>query len=163
MRFLLHDFDEGIRFHVCPPDFGFLNTNNNPAACSRCENEYEPVRALTDITQAYYNSQLINFKTLTFIVLMDETFLDDREDVDILRLDASCGVDDEDAHVAVLDGANATQHRVVLDVLIHLVLLAYTGGVDEIEVEAKLVVSRVDAVAGGASDVGHDVALLVHE
>ena len=28
------------------PDFGFLNTNNNPAACSRCENEYEPKRTI---------------------------------------------------------------------------------------------------------------------
>ncbi len=34
------------------------------------------------------------------------------------------------------------------------------GGVDQIEVEAELVVTVVDGIARGASDVGHDVPLL---
>ena len=90
-------------------------------------------------------------------------FLNDRENVHVLRFDATGGVDEQDAHVAKFDGADATQHRVVFHIFVHLGLLANAGGVDQEEIEAKLIVARIDAVACGAGNVGHDVALFVHE
>ena len=82
-----------------------------------------------------------------------------REDVHILCLDAARGVDHQHAHVGGLDGADGADHRIVLDVLVHLVLLAYARRVDKVEVEAVFGVARVDAVAGGARDIGHNMAL----
>lgn len=101
-----------------------------------------------------------------FVYNYDEPFLvalDKREDADVLCLDAACGVNHEYADVGGLDGADRADYRVVLDILVDLVLLADAGCVDEVEVEAELVVARVDGVACRAGDVGDDVAVLADE
>ena len=63
----------------------------------------------------------------------------------------------------MLDGTDGAHHGVELQVLRHLVLAAYTGGIDEIEVKAKLVKPCVDTVAGGAGNLGDDVAVFADE
>ena len=89
--------------------------------------------------------------------------LDEREDAYVLGLDAACGVDHEDADVGGFDGAYGADDGIVFDIFLHLVFLAYACGVDEVEVEAELVVARVDGVACGAGDVGDYVAVLADE
>lgn len=69
----------------------------------------------------------------------------------------------EDADVAVLDGADGSHHAIELQVLAHLVFASDACRIDEVEVEAKLVVARVDAVAGGSCYLGDDVAILADE
>ena len=93
-----------------------------------------------------------------FLVLVDEG-----EYVEVLPLDAAGGIEHEDADVGILDGADGAHDGVELKVFADLVLLADAGGIDKVEVEAELVVAGVDAVAGGAGDVGDDVALLADE
>ena len=85
------------------------------------------------------------------------------EDIGVLALDAARRVDHEDADVAGLNGADGTDHAVILDILVDLLLLADTRGVDEIEIEAELVVAVIYGVARSAGDIGDDVALLPNE
>lgn len=40
---------------------------------------------------------------------------------------------------------------------------AYAGSVDQIEVKSKLVIARIDGVAGGSGYIGDDVAVLAYE
>lgn len=101
---------------------------------------------------------MLTHTTRPFFVALDEG-----EDIDVLRFDATGGVDHEDADVGGFDGSDGTYYGVVFDVLVDFVLFAYAGCVDEIEVEAELVVARVDAVASGSGNVGDDVALLADE
>ena len=85
------------------------------------------------------------------------------EDVGVLRLDASCGIYEQDAHIRVLYGSDRADYGVVLYVLVHLLLLAYACGVHQIEVETELVVPVIDRVSGGARDVCDYMTLLSYE
>ena len=87
----------------------------------------------------------------------------EREDVSILTFDASSGINHEHAHVGVFDSTNASNHRVILDILVHLGFFAYAGSVDEVKVESELVEACVDAVASGSGNVGYDVTLFADE
>lgn len=78
---------------------------------------------------------LVHYHYERFVVALYEL-----EDVHILRLDAACCVEHEDADVGVLDSADGAHHRVELQVFRHLVLAADAGCVYEVEVEAELVV-----------------------
>ena len=80
-------------------------------------------------------------------------------DLLILLGDAHGGVDDEQRHVGAVDGAQAADHGVVLDVLVHGTLLANARGVDHAVVLAVALDDGVDGVARGAGDVGHDGAV----
>ena len=86
--------------------------------------------------------------------------MDKLEDVHVLCLNAACGVNHEDADVAVLNGTDGAHDAVELQVFGHLVLTPYACRVDQVEVEAELVVAGVDGVARGTGNVGHDVTLL---
>ncbi len=89
--------------------------------------------------------------------------LDEREDGDVLRLDAACGVDHQYADIRSLDGADRTDNRIIFDIFCNLGLFTDTGCVDEVEIEAEFIVARIDRVACGAGDVGHDVAVFVNK
>ena len=80
-------------------------------------------------------------------------------DLLVLLGDAHGGVDDEQRHVGAVDGAQAADHGVVLDVLVHGALLTDTRGVDHAVVLAVALDDRVDGVARGAGNVGHDGAV----
>ncbi len=86
-----------------------------------------------------------------------------REDIGVLCFYAACGVNHQYADIRSLDGADRANHRVILNVLVDLLLLAYAGGVDKVEVKPVFVVAGVDAVAGGAGDVGDYVAVFAYE
>ena len=103
-------------------------------------------------------SHLLTQTTRPFLV-----FLNEGEDVGVLSLDAAGGVNHQDTHIGRLDCADGAYHRVIFYILGDFLLLAYSGGVDQVEVEAELVVASVDGVACGAGDVGHDVAVLADE
>ena len=85
------------------------------------------------------------------------------EDVHVLCLDATGGVDHQDTDIAVLDGADGAHHRIELEILGDLVLTTDTGSIHEVEVEAKLIVTGVDGVAGGTCNLGHDVTIFADE
>lgn len=70
--------------------------------------------------------------------------LDEAEYIAVLGLYAACGVDHQYADIGCLYGADGAYHGVIFDVFVHLLLLPYAGGVDEIEVEAEFVVSVID-------------------
>ena len=72
-------------------------------------------------------------------------------------------IEHEDGHIAVFDGADGAQHTVELDVFLHLALLAESSRVDEHELHAEGLVTRVVGVAGGAGDVGHNVTVGAEE
>ena len=80
-------------------------------------------------------------------------------DLLVLFGNAHGGVDDEQRHVGAVDGAQAADHRVVLDVLVHGALLADARGVDHAVVLAVALHDGVDGVARGAGNVGHDRAV----
>ena len=80
-------------------------------------------------------------------------------DLLVLLGNAHGGVDDEQRHVGTVDGAQAADHGVVLDVLVHGALLANTRGVDHAVVLAVALHDGVDGVARGAGNVGHDGAV----
>ena len=89
--------------------------------------------------------------------------LDDVEDVHVLRLHPEGGVDHEDAHVGMLDGAHRPEDGIEFQVLGDLGLAAHAGGVHQDELVAELVVIGGDGVAGGPGDGGDDVALLTQQ
>ena len=80
-------------------------------------------------------------------------------DLLVLLSDAHGGIDDEQRHVGAVDGTQAADHGVVLDVLVHGALLANTRGVDHAVVLAVALHDGVDGVARGAGNVGHDGAV----
>ena len=104
------------------------------------------------------NIPLVHADYQPFLVALDKT-----EDIGVLALDASGGVDHQDADVGSLDGSDRADHRVVFDVFVDLLLLADTGCVDQIEVEAEFVVARIDGVACGTGHIGNDVAVFADE
>ena len=65
-------------------------------------------------------------------------------DVQILRLEALLSVEHQDADVGILDGADRAHHRVELQILHLLALLAHTGRIDQVEVHTVLVVAGVN-------------------
>ncbi len=77
----------------------------------------------------------------------------------ILLGDTHGGVDDEQRHVGAVDGAQAANHGVVLDVLVHGAFLANARGVDHAVVLAVTLDDGVDGIARGAGDVGYDGAV----
>ena len=83
--------------------------------------------------------------------------------VEVLRFESLLCVEHQDADIGVLDGTYRTHYRVELEILHFATLLAHAGRVDQIEVHAVLVVSRVDRIARGAGYVGDDVALLAQQ
>ena len=85
------------------------------------------------------------------------------EDIEVLRFDASCRVNHQDANIAILDAANRAHHTVELQVFAHLVFAANARSINEIEVETELVVAGVDTVASGACNVRHNVPFLADE
>ena len=105
-----------------------------------------------------YQVPLVDNNHQRLVVLLDEL-----EDVHILCLDASCGVNHQDTDVTVLDGTDGAHHAVELKVLCHLILTTDTCGVDQIEVEAELVVFGINRVAGSTGNISHDVAILTDE
>ena len=107
------------------------------------------------IRLAFYQIPLINADHQTLLV-----FLNQRVDIEVLRLDTACCIDHQDTYVRIFYRADGTYYRVVLQVLRHFRFLTDTGGVDEIEIFAEFIVPRVDAVARRSGDVGHDGALL---
>ena len=80
-------------------------------------------------------------------------------DLLVLLGDAHGGIDDEQRHVSAVDGAQAADHGVVLDVLVHGALLANARGVDHAVVLAVAFDDGVDGIARGAGDVGNDGAV----
>ena len=80
-------------------------------------------------------------------------------DLLVLFGNAHGGVDDEQRHVGAVDGAQAADHRVVLDILVHGALLADARGVDHAVVLAVALHDGVDGVARRAGNVGHDRAV----
>ena len=90
-------------------------------------------------------------------------FLNQLEDVHILRLNAAGGVEHQDAHVAVLDGADAAHHRIEFQVLAYLVLATDSGRVDQVEIESELVETGIDRVTRSAGNIGHDMTVFTDE
>ena len=127
----------------------------------------EGSHALADSVLEVLNSGIaLVLHEVPFVDDHDEPFLvalNELVDVEVLRLDASSSVEHEDADIRVLDSADAAHDTVKLKVLADLRLAADTRGVDEQEVEAELLVVRIDAVARSAGDIGDDVALLADE
>lgn len=80
-------------------------------------------------------------------------------DLLVLLGDAYGGVDDEQRHVGAVDGTQAADHGVVLDVLVHGALLANARGVDHAVVLAVALDHGVDGIARGAGNVRHDGAV----
>ena len=106
------------------------------------------------------------FDQVPFVDADDQPLLvfpDDGENIEVLTFDAPRGVEHEQTNVRVFYRADRTDDGVILEVLVHLALFADARRVDEVKVEAELVVPCVDGVAGGARDVGHDVAFLSDE
>lgn len=101
---------------------------------------------------------LIHDDDKTLVVLLYKL-----EDIHVLSLYTAGGINHEYAHVAVLNGADGTHDTVELQVLGDLVLTADTGGIDEIEVESEFRITGVDTVAGCASNLGDDVAVLANK
>ena len=87
-------------------------------------------------------------------------FLNQLEDVHILRLNAACGINHQDANIAVLNGTDASHHTIELQVFGHFVLATDAGSVDQIEIKTELIVSRIDAVTGCSGNIGHYMAIL---
>ena len=106
----------------------------------------------------FHQIPLVDHYHKTLVVLLDEL-----EDVHILRLDTTGGVKHQDTHVAVLDSPDGTHHGVELQILCHLVLTTDTSGIHQVEVEAKLIVTGIDGVAGGTGNLRHDVTILADE
>ena len=78
----------------------------------------------------------------------------------VLLGDAFGGVDQDQAHVAALNGQGGPENGILLDVLLHLGLAADAGGVNEDEPALIVFKVGVDGVSGGAGHVGDDDPLL---
>ena len=78
----------------------------------------------------------------------------------VLLGDPLLGVDEDEAHVAALDGHGGTEDGELLDPVVHLGLLPHPGGVDETEFALLVLIVAVDGVPGCARHVGDDDPLL---
>ena len=85
--------------------------------------------------------------------------VDYANDGQILGLNALGCVNDQEADVAVFDGAQGAHVAVELEVFVNLDFFAESGRVKQHELHSKLGKALVHGVAGGACDVGHDAYL----
>ena len=97
---------------------------------------------------------LINHYNERFLV-----FLNKLEDVHVLRFDTTCGVDHQDTNIAMLDGTYRTHYAIKLQIFRNLVLSAYSSRIYEVEVETKLIETRINTVACGACNLGNDITI----
>ena len=86
-----------------------------------------------------------------------------REDIQVLALNAAGGIEHQDADISPLNGTDRANDGVVLQILIHLILLTNTGRIYQIEVKAELIVTRIDGVARSTCNVGHDMTILTNQ
>ena len=84
-------------------------------------------------------------------------------DMCILGGDAIGGIDQQQGHIAALDGAQGAQHGVLLDTLLDLARAADACGVDQRDPLAVHGDRGVDAVAGGARRNADYAALLADQ
>ena len=105
-----------------------------------------------------YQVPLVDYHHQTLVVLLDQL-----EDVHILGLDTTGGIQHQDADITVLDGTDGAHHGIEFQVLAHLVLSADTGSIYQVEVEAELIVTGIDTVTGSTGNLGNDVSILTDE
>ena len=77
----------------------------------------------------------------------------------VLSLNALGGVNDQEADVAVFDGAKGPHVAVELQVFVNLDFFAKSGRVKQHELHSKLGKALVHGVSGGACNVGYDAYL----
>ena len=90
-------------------------------------------------------------------------FVDKTGDLGILLGDAVVGVDEDQAHVRPVDGADGTHIGIFFDGVIHFAFPAHTGGVDEAVFSGFVFKIGVDGVPGGACHVGDDDPFLAED
>ena len=73
--------------------------------------------------------------------------LNELEDIHILRLNSASGINHQNTHIRVLNTTNRTHNRIELKVFRNLVLAPNTSSINKVEVETKLIVACVNAVA----------------
>ena len=86
--------------------------------------------------------------------------MDKSGDLGVLLGDAVVGVDEDQAYVRPVDGADGTHIGIFFDGVVHLALPAHTGGVDEAVFPGLVFKIGVDGVPGGTCHVGDDDPLL---
>ncbi|MPM52220.1 hypothetical protein SDC9_98977 [bioreactor metagenome] len=69
-------------------------------------------------------------------------------------------VDQDEAHVAALNGHGGPEDAVFFNVLFHLGLLAHSCGVDKQKFPLFILKGRVDGIPGGACHIADDAPLL---
>ena len=81
----------------------------------------------------------------------------------VLLRHAVLRVDEDEAHVAALNGHGGPQDAVLFDGVVHLGLFPHTGGVDEVVLAAGIFKVAVDGVAGSAGHIADDDPLFAKD
>ena len=74
----------------------------------------------------------------------------------ILLGDAFVGIDEDQAHICPVDGADGAHIGVFLNGIVHLALPAHTGGVDEAVFAGFVFIVGVDGIPGGSGHIGNN-------
>ena len=90
-------------------------------------------------------------------------FLNKLEDVHVLRFDAARGINHQNTNVAMLDSTYRTHYAIKLQIFGYLVFSAYSGRIYKVEVETKLIETRINTVACGTCNLGNDVAVFAYK
>ena len=89
--------------------------------------------------------------------------MDKTGDLGVLLGNAVVGVNEDQAHIRPVDGADGAHVGVFFDGVVHLAFPAHTGGVDEAVFSGLVFKIGVDGVPGGACHVGDDDPFLAED
>ena len=84
-------------------------------------------------------------------------------DLGVLLGDAVIGVDEDQTHIAALNGHGGPEDAVLLDGVVHLGLFAHTGGVNEVIFAGLIFKIGVNGVPCGARHIADDDPLLAQD
>ena len=90
----------------------------------------------------------------SFLILLNQG-----EDIQVLTFDSSRGIQHQNTYIRTFNGTNRTDHRVVFQILIHLILLTDTGGIHQIKIKSELIVAGIDRITSRSGNLGHNVTV----
>ena len=103
----------------------------------------------------FHKVPLVNHDHQRLLVLLYQL-----EDIHILGLNATGGIEHQDADIRILNGTDTAHHGIELQVLTDFILSTDTGGIYQIEIKAEFIVAGIDTVTGGTGYLGHDMTFL---
>ena len=148
----------------------FQNSENTLLSQGRSKDDWEVnewSHTLADsILEGIDNLLILFLNQVPFIHNNNQTLiilLDQLENIHILSLNTTGSIKHQDTHITIFYCTDRTHDRIELQILAYLVFTTNTSSIYQIEIKAKLIVSRIDTITGRTCDFSHDITILTNK